>query len=100
MRYSPAPLFLLILLLSCQEKMESSLSTYSIHDRIKGLKKTEQTEFGGGDVWGMRYVFNNADSSAIKVVVDFTAGEYGNGTSEYWVIDEQLVVEEQLSPGN
>jgi hypothetical protein len=79
-------------LVSCKEKAEPTcLEQTRIEDQFKNLKKTKETKFGGGDVWGTTYIFNNDDSSLTRVLVDYDAGDYGNGRNEYLVVDNRLV---------
>jgi hypothetical protein len=77
-------------LISCKEK-EPSTNSHSIEKQsYTDLKKTKEIEFGGGDVWGTTYIFNNFDSSVVKVLVVYDAGDYGKGQNEYLVVDNKL----------
>ncbi len=79
-------------LISCQEKVsEIDSRTTEIENYFKDLKKTKETKFGGGDVWGTTYIFNNSDSSITKVIVSYDAGDYGNGKNEYLIVDNRLI---------
>lgn len=92
MRQILTTLSLLIGLLSCREKVGQTDSTQTIiEDQFKSLKKTKEIKFGGGDVWGTTHIFNNADSSMTRVVVEYDAGDYGKGQNEYLTIDNRLV---------
>jgi hypothetical protein len=83
---------ILIGLLSCKEKVvQTDLPVAKIENQFKDLKKTKETKFGGGDVWGTTYIFNNTDSSVTKVLVDYDAGDYGKGRNEYLIVDSRLI---------
>jgi hypothetical protein len=77
-------------LICCKDKGTDSLAT-KIQDYSKGLKKTKEIKFGGGDVWGTTYIYNNQDSSVTKVLVDYDAGDYGKGRNEYLIVDNIVV---------
>jgi hypothetical protein len=92
MRHILTTLILLTGLLCCKEKVgQTDLAQTKIEDQLKGLKKTKETKFGGGDVWGTTYIFNNADSSVTKVLVDYDAGDYGKGRNEYLIVNNILI---------
>ncbi len=78
--------------ISCNDKgVATDLQTTEIPNYRKDLKKTKEIKFGGGDVWGTTYIFNNADSSVTKVLVDYDAGDYGKGRNEYLIVDNKLI---------
>jgi hypothetical protein len=79
--------------ISCKEKEaeKTNLRTAEIQNYFKDLKKTKEIRFGGGDVWGTTYIYNNADSSIIKVLVKYDAGDYGKGQNEYLIVDNRLI---------
>jgi hypothetical protein len=92
MRHIITTLILLIGLLSCKEKVGQTDSPETrIENQFKNLTKTKEIKFGGGDVWGTTYIFNNADSSVTKILVDYDAGDYGKGINEYIIVDNKLV---------
>jgi hypothetical protein len=70
---------------------QTDLTQTKIEDKYKDLKKTKEIKFGGGDVWGTTYIFNNTDSSIVKVLVEYDAGDYGRGQNEYIVDDHRLI---------
>jgi hypothetical protein len=65
--------------------------TASIANYIKDLKETQEVEFGEGDSWGTRYIYNNNDSSVIRVLIKSSAGDYGNGQYEFLLVDNKLI---------
>jgi hypothetical protein len=92
MRQLLTTLIFIVGLISCKEKrVTTDLRTTGIQNYNKDLKKIKEIMFGGGDVWGTTYIFNNADSSVTKVLVDYDAGDYGKGQNEYLTVDNRLV---------
>jgi hypothetical protein len=77
-------------LICCKDKETDSLVT-KIQNYSKDLRKTKEIEFGGGDVWGTTYIYNNQDSSVIRVLVDYDAGDYGKGLNEYLIVDNFIL---------
>lgn len=96
MRQISTTLILLIGLLSCKENVaQTDLLQTEPDDQLKNLKKIKETKFGGGDVWGTTKIFNNADSTVTRVVVDYSAGDYGNGRNEYLIVDNRLIYQKE-----
>lgn len=92
MRQILTTLTLLTGLLSCKDKVgQTDLPQTRIEDQYKDLKKTKEIKFGGGDVWGTTHIFSNADSTTIKVVVEYDAGDYGRGKNEYILTNNRLI---------
>lgn len=84
--------FILTGLLSCKGKVEqTNLSLNKTEDQFRDLKKSKEIKFGGGDVWGTTSIFTNADSTMTKVLVDYDAGDYGNGRNEYLIVNGRLI---------
>ena len=77
--------------ISCNEKTTETDWISSVEGNLRNLKQTEETKFGGGDVWGTRYIYSNDDSSVVKVVVDYDAGDYGKGQNEFLLVDSMLL---------
>lgn len=44
----------------------------------------------------MRYIYSNKDSSIVRVVVDYTAGDYGRGQNEFVVTHDRLIYQKDL----
>jgi hypothetical protein len=94
-------LLIILGLFSCREKgkenekeeyaKQTDLRRSAIQKYFKGLKKTKETKFGGGDGSGTTYIFNNADSSITRVIVEYYAGDYGNGSNEFLLADNRLI---------
>jgi hypothetical protein len=40
---------------------------------------------------GTRYIFNNKDSSVVKILVKYSSGEYGNGENEFLLVNNHLI---------
>lgn len=71
--------------------------TTKIDNYIKDLKETQAIEFGAGDTWGTRYIFNNTDSSVIRVLIKYSSGDYGNGQDEFLLVDNKLIYQKNYS---
>jgi hypothetical protein len=92
MRHLLTTLIFVFGLISCKEKDEKTdLRTTEIQIHFKDLRKTKEIKFGGGDVWGTTYIFNNADSSTTKVLVEYDAGDYGKGQNEYLIVNNRIL---------
>ena len=78
-------------LIGCKDKKGETDLILGIEEKFKNLKPAGQTKFGGGDVWGIRHVYANNDSSVVKIVVDYDAGDYGKGQNEFLLVDSKLV---------
>lgn len=78
-------------LISCKKGKESDSIVNNIQNYSKNLKKTIEIQFGGGDVWGTTYIYNNQDSSILKVLVEYDAGDYGKGINEYLLVDNLII---------
>jgi len=95
MRQILTTLVLLTGLLSCKDKVgQTDLRQTRIEDQYKDLKKIKEIKFGGGDVWGTTHIFSNADSTTIKVLVEYDAGDYGRGKNEYIIPTINLFIKE------
>ena len=79
------------LIFSCNENRKETNWTTKIEDKLKDLKKTKEVKFGGGDVWGTKYIYSNNDSSIMKIKVDYDAGDYGKGQNEFLLVNSHLV---------
>lgn len=62
----------------------------------KELKREYKTEFEGGDVWGTISTFSNNDSSSNKVIIKYSAGDYGQGESVFYLVDYKLIFVHQI----
>lgn len=61
------------------------------------LEKNKEVQFGGGDVWGTTIYYTNADSSELRIVTKYDAGEYSYGESEFFVVDEKLIFHKEYA---
>ncbi len=59
------------------------------------LKKKKEVDFGGGDVWGTTFYYVNKDSTELRIVVKYDAGDYGNGEVDFFLIDEKLIYQKE-----
>lgn len=57
----------------------------------KELKRETKTEFEGGDVWGTILTYSNSDSSSTKVIIKYSAGDYGQGESVFYIKTHKLI---------
>ncbi|MFT6443763.1 MAG: hypothetical protein ACJASM_003326 [Salibacteraceae bacterium] len=69
--------------------------TTEITNLRETLEKNSEVEFGGGDVWGTTFYYANADSTQIRIVAKYDAGDYGNGEVEFFVFDDKLVFQKE-----
>ncbi len=81
-------LILVVVLFSCKER--ATVQSESKNDGAS-FQQVVEANFGEGDVEGTLRVFRNADSSRTKVVVEYNAGDYGNGRNEFVTLDGQLM---------
>ena len=90
MKYIILLLIALPALLFGQENLitERTVETFNLRE---ALIKNSEVEFGGGDVWGTTSYYTNSDSTQIRVLVKYDAGDYGNGEVEFFIINEKLV---------
>jgi hypothetical protein len=83
---------ILIGLISCEKnKGHIDLQTTDIKAFYQDLTRKQEIKFEDGDSWGTISIYSNADSSVVRVIIDFDNGDYGNGRNEYLAVENRLI---------
>jgi hypothetical protein len=92
-------LFFILPFLSLQlygQENQTSLTEAKVADLREKLSLSVEEEFDGGDVWGTTYYYSNTDSTKIRVLYKYDAGDYGSGEIEFFVINNKLLYQKNL----
>jgi hypothetical protein len=63
----------------------------------KNARQKKATEYGGGDVYGVKTYYFNQDSTLSKVIDERSSGEYGFSKEKFYFKNESLIFTERLT---